>query len=356
MALSDIVSVSITRQTRTPSTASFNDIMIVAEFLAASTTPPMGEDERVLTFNTIDEVSTAGFATTSDVYLAASAIFSQNPRVGQIKVGRKLIVGDGTETWTAALTAVNVYDPEWYGLVACTRTLADQKLVVDWVEAQTKICAVSSGDANILDSSSADDIALYIETSSLARSTVIYHPESDLTSADEFPDAAWLGKMFTYDPGQASWKFKTLAGVSSYSLTPTKRSAVLGKNANIYTVVSGVAITEDGTDGEGEFLDIIRGTDWLKSRIQDLIYAVLLNNPKVPFTDGGIQAVVGAISGQLQDAVNKQFLLPGFTIQYPLASEVSATDKGNRNLPDITFIAQYAGAIHSVELTGTISL
>ena len=353
MPLDDIVQVTITRQTTTPTVQSFNNVLIAAEFLASSITPAFGATERVREYSSLTELSDAGFVTTEPVYLAAQAIFSQNPKIGSVKVGRKLTGGDGTETWTDALAAINVDDSDWYGLVVGTRTLADQQLVATWVEANDKLCGLSSNDSNVIGGTG--DIAEYLQDNSLARTFCIYHPNSDLSATDEWPDAAWIGERFPSDPGTSTWKFKTLAGVSVYTLTTTERNTALGKNCNIYTSTAGVSITEDGTVGEGEFIDVIRGVDALKATIQAGIYTLLVQEETVPYTDQGVKSIESILKGVLQNFVDDGFL-SAFTTSSPLVADVSVIDKGNRLLPDVNFESTLAGAIHAVQVNGVVSL
>jgi hypothetical protein len=40
----------------------------------------------------------------------------------------------------------------------------------------------------------------------------------------------------------------------------------------------------------------------------------------------------------------------------PKVKDVSSADRANRVLPDVTFSATLAGAIHAVEILGTISV
>ena len=356
MSLDDIVNVTITRNTTVPSVQSFSDILIAGEFLASSITPAFGANERVRSYASLPDMATAGFSTTGAVYLGAQAVLSQNPKVSKIYVGRKLTGADGTETWTEALSAIKVDNNDWYGLIVGTRTLAEQQLVATWVEANDKLCGLSSNDSNII--SGSGDIAEYLDTNSLSRTFCFYHPNSDLSATDEFPEGAMLGKIFPKDPGSSSWKFKTLAGVSVYTLTSTERGVALGKNCNIYTEVAGVAITEEGVCGDGTYIDLTRGTDALKADIQAEIYTLLIQLDKVPFTDGGIKSIESILKSVLARYVTSGFLAgsPAPTTSAPLASAVSTIDRGNRTLPDITFEATLAGAIHKVIISGVLSL
>lgn len=105
-------------------------------------------------------------------------------------------------------------------------------------------------------------------------------------------------------------------------------------------------------------MDVMRGTDWLAARIQERVYALLIQNDKVPFTDAGIQAVKGEILAQLQAGVARDFLAsdPEPTCTVPRAADVSAADKGNRQLNNVKFRATLAGALHKVTIEGELNL
>lgn len=173
-----------------------------------------------------------------------------------------------------------------------------------------------------------------------------------------FIDAAIAGLMLPTDPGSETWAFKTLSGVSVDSLTPGQRSNVLSYSANCYQSVAGVAITQMGYVSSGTFIDIVRGRDWLKTRLAEDVFELLASLIKVPFTDAGIAMVEGAIRGVLQEGVTVGLLAsdPAPSVLVPRAADVSSTNKANRILPDVTFTATLAGAIHKVEIDGTISL
>ena len=347
-----IVQVTITRQTTTPSIASFSDALVAAEFLTTDVTPNYGSTERVRLVGKSEYA--VMFASVQVVLDALTAFFSQNPSVTQAYVGRKLTAGEGTETWTEALTAMAADNNAWYGIIAGTRTLADQQLVATYAEANEKLYVAGSNDSNIPDGTG--DIAEYANTNSLDRTAIIYHPDADLSTSDPYPDAAWMGKMFPKDPGSATWDLKTLATVPVYELSTGQQDTVLGKNGNYYISVSDVPITQEGTVGSGEYIDIIRGVDWLKARIQQLVFTPLVQLDKVPFTNVGIQVPVGQLRAALREAVAVGLITEDFVVTFPDVSEVSATDKGNRLLPDVEFTATLAGAIHKTQISGVVSL
>ncbi len=351
--INEIIQVTITRQTAVAQVASFNGILIAEEFLAASITPAFATDERVRSYTSLADIVSAGYTTSSAVYLAGKALFQQNPNPGKIYVGRKLTGGDGSETWTQALTAMLEDSNEWYGFGIGSTTLADLEEAADWSEANKKLMGISDDDSNII--SGTGDIAEYINTNNYDRSFVIYHPAADGSTSDPFANFAWLGKIFPNDPGSANWAHKTLAGVTAYQLTSTERGVIEGKKGNYFSTVAGIDVTLYGWVGSGEYIDIIRGVDWSEARIQELIYQVLINNIKVPFTDDGIQAVDSQLKAALQEGIDVG-LYASYETTVPLAADVSATDKGNRLLPDVEFVAILAGAINKVQVNGIVSL
>lgn len=355
-----IVKVSITRQTTTPQMESFDGILLVQEFLLASTTPVFGATERIREYGSLAEVLAAGFGTTSFIYQAAAKVFSQDISPDRVYVGRKSTGVDGTETWEAALTAMSVdvsYGDKWYGLCVATRLNSDQQDIADWVQANDRLCILASADANIYASGTQTTIADYLKTNSLDRSAVIYSPNVSDSTDDDCPDAAWFGKMFPKDPGGASWAYKTLSGVATYGLTGAQFTLLEGRNANSYSAVAGVPVTRYGTVGSGEYLDVMHGIDWLTARIQNLVFTPIAQLDKVPFTDSGVQIIAGQLRAALEEGVTVGLLAKdSIVISAPKVIDVAADKKAARILPDVTFTAVLAGAIHKTEIEGVVSL
>lgn len=255
------------------------------------------------------------------------------------------------------LQAIRDESDDWYALIYVERTLADQKLLADAIEGMDKIYAIGSADSDIVDttvSADATTIAYYCRANSLARSSVWY-----LTNgATQYPEAGILGNILPLDPGSYTSAFKTLSSITVDNLSDTKQKNALDKNANIYVTVGGVNITREGKVGEGEWLDIIIGVDWLKARMTERLFGILVNTKKLPYTNDGITAVESEISAQLQEAISQGLITPDeeFIITVPRAEDVSVADKGNRILRNVTFSAVLAGAIHAMVVEGTVSL
>lgn len=236
--------------------------------------------------------------------------------------------------------------------VAITRGMdAEMKEIAAWIETQKKIYVLSSNDPEIKSSSSTTDIAAFMESQNYDRTSVVYHSDN----GDTFIEAGWIGETFPYDPGSQTWAYKTISGVASYELTSNERTNILAKDANIYTETAGVDITEQGTVASGEYLDIIRGIDWLEATIAENIFSELVNTRKVPYTNGGVTVIEGLLKESLDEGVTNGLITDDYVTDAPLVADIDSSEKLARNLPDVTFVATLQGAIHTVEIRGTVT-
>ncbi len=355
--IDNIFNITITRTASAPSITGFSGVMVVSEFLASVTSPAFS---RVAVYGSLTEITAAGFATTSAVYLAAQAVFAQNPSTNQIYVGRKLTGVDGTETWTEALTAIALENSDWKFFGIDSTTLADQQMAATWAESNSKIVGFASADANFVDGTG--DIAESIKTSNYDRSFAIYDPLADRTATDKFIEFAEIGKLIGATvapniPGSLQWAYKTLTGPASYVLTTAQYNTATDKNGNIYIPMLGTDNFLFGTVGSGEYIDIIWGVDYLEARLQQDIFALIRGaTTKIPYTDAGIQSVVSTVRSVLDEFVAAGFLNPGYEVTYPLRANISQTDLQNRELKDIAFTATLTGAIYKATINGVVSV
>lgn len=260
-------------------------------------------------------------------------------------------------TVDADIDSINTADSTWYAMVTTSRTSADVANMALKIESMQKIFGIGSSDANIVnttDSADTTTIAAIIKAGAATRSFVIFNSNA----ATQFPECALLGKVLPLNPGSWTAKFKTLAGITVDVATSTQRTNALAKNCTIYTEVGGANITEDGKVGEGEYLDVIVFVDYLQARITEEVYATLVQQAKVPYTDSGIALIQSKINAVLQDGILLGGLAssPAYTITVPKASSISAVDKGARVLTGVKFSAPLAGAIHAVTINGTVTL
>lgn len=282
-----------------------------------------------------------------------------DPFVVTLTEGATLMsIGDpaGTiEDADVALAAITLEDSDWYGICAVDRTQAQVEKIADWTESNTKLFITASADSDILNTTEAADsttIAAYVKDASYVRTAVIY----SALAASSYPDAAWLGRCLPLDAGSITWAFKTLSGITPDTLTATQRTNALAKYANIYETVAGVSITQMGTTGGNEYIDITRGIDWLRSEMQADIYQRLVNQDKIPYTDKGIASIEALVRYALEAGIDRNFIASITSISVPAAADVSAANKTARLLQDVEFTAVLAGAIHTIEVQGVVTV
>lgn len=255
------------------------------------------------------------------------------------------------------LDAVSNSNNDWYGVALTSRAVQDILATADWVEARPKLFGTCSSQEAIINESANDDqssLAYQLFSAGYTRTFLLYHQDAD----DDYPECAWMGRCLPLEPGSETWKFKSLNTIPYSNLNTTQAINAQTKSCNTYQFVGGRNITAEGVVSSGEFIDIIRGVDWLTARIQEFVFFVLVNNNKVPYTDTGIAMIEAEVRRALELGVTNNFLAadPQYTIEVPRAAAVPANDKANRILRNVSFQATLAGAIHFVEIRGVVSV
>lgn len=260
----------------------------------------------------------------------------------------------------AELAQITAQNSTWYGLIlADPQSSARVQLLAGAVETQERIFGITTHDTATGDGASTTDVMFLLNAAQYFRTYSMYSGNQGAHAA-----ATWMGGRFPIDPGAATWAFKTLPGVIVDSLETDFGAAIEAKKGNTYTTVAGAAITFEGTMASGEFIDVIRGRDWLTVRLQERIFSLLINSPKVPFTNPGIDQISSEVSAQMEEGIAAGYLsgdVPdgqdkAYTVTAPKAADVPSADKIQRLLPDVNFEATLAGAIHAVQVNGVIKV
>lgn len=282
---------------------------------------------------------------------------SVTPEIMETQIGLIQLTLTAVNNVSDDLTAINNANSSWYALISTDRTQATVKSIADWVEARIKLFGTASSDPAIINIPAGTDtnsIAAVLNQAGYVRTFVMYHQDADF----DYPEAAWFGRVLPLEPGSETWKFKSLSTISYSNLTTTQSNNALNKKANVYEFIAGVGITENGTVAQGEYIDIIRGIDWLTARIQEFVFSALVNVPKVPYTNAGIAVIQAQVLRALELGISNQFISdnPAPIVTVPLAQDVPPADKANRILRNVRFQATLSGAIHAVVIRGNLSV
>jgi hypothetical protein len=256
------------------------------------------------------------------------------------------------------LAAIKAAINDWYCFLLTSAGTAEVKAAAGWAESNSKIYVQASPETAIVNValSSATDVATYLKGRSEFRTAILFHARHS-----EFADAAWMGARLTFDAGSETWKFVTLAGISSDRLTDTRLSNALAKNANVYSDYGGGSITVEGKDAAGEFIDVIRGRDWQQADMQVELYnavvAATQTTGKLPFTDQGIGTLEGCIRASLQRGVKRKFLAEGsVNVTVPKVDDISTADRAARKVTGIAWSAKLASAVHQGVVSGVVTI
>jgi len=263
------------------------------------------------------------------------------------------VTPDGSPSIAADIAAVQVENDTWYSCHLTNQGKAVITAAAVYIETIYKIMVVASPDTDIYDSGSTTDIAANLQTAGYARTALMYHYKANY----QYPGAAWAGRMLPLDPGSATWKFKTLSSVDYMTFTSSEESAIRDKDCNMYVRIAGISMTQEGVSSAGEFIDITRGTDFIRSRLQEYVFGSMARADKIPYTDKGIAVVESDVNAVMRLSVTKDILAddPVPVVQVPLVANVPANDKTARILRDVEFSGTLAGAIHATQISGTVS-
>jgi len=256
----------------------------------------------------------------------------------------------------ADLTAIESVDPDgWYALLLDSNSEAEILASAAFIEARKKIFLTNTSDTEVVDNVVSNDVMSDLQSFAYARTAIIYSQARLLN----WTGAGWAGNRLPSDPGSSTWAFKTIASVQvDGNLTGGQTSVIESKGGNVYRTIAGVNVTTFGITASGEYIDVTRFIDWLDARIKERIFGVLINNAKIPYTDVGVDLMRGQVLAQLNQGITAGGLAadPAPVVQAPKVADIDPADKANRILPDITFQATLAGAIHQLVISGVLSV
>lgn len=263
--------------------------------------------------------------------------------------------GISPEDWVEAVTACSEENDTWYVLTASTRSIANQTALADYIETQYRWYYTATNAADAKSVGVTTDIGSVIKANAYDRTKAMWSGEA----GSDFPELGHIGLCITYTPGQVDWMYKTIAGVAPDAYSGTVAGVLGTKGYVTYQTLGGVNVTLMANDKSLlEYIDVINLVDWLHARMQEGIYALLVNQPKVPFTPSGATSVQAILLGVLNDQVVIGGLAatPSPVVVVPNPRSLSQADRTGRILSGVTFEATLSGSIRYVKINGTVSI
>jgi len=341
----DYVDVTITREIEAVTRVGFGTLLFIGETDDGTGSAKQGQIVR--SYGNIDEVLNV-FDESDPEYEAALAYFGQEERPDRLYIGFKA----DADSYDAALNDIVDVDDDWYAVAIQSRAEQDILDVAANVNARFKLFLAVTGDEDVKDPLVDTDVGSQILDNTYDRTALFYHSDA----ANQFPECAWAGLILPKDPGTATWAWKQLSGVPTDNLNSAERGALEDQRVTYYVMLAAHPLTFARPTGQlGVFIHLIRAQDWLTFRIAEDMVARLATVDKVPYV-GGDAVIESLLRERLDIAVDREVIAPDYEVTVPPASEQQVSDRAARVYRNVTFRAQLTGAIHRIEIRGTLTV
>ncbi|QXM18456.1 structural protein [Acinetobacter phage Phab24] len=344
LTIDQIVRVVISRETSTKTVRDLQKIAILSEHTRFA--------EAYRRYQSTTAMLADGFLTTDFAYIAAQRIFSQNPQVREVIVGKIVDGGTGVD-YVSEITKLQAEVNDWFFLITDATDDADKIAIATYIETQTAIYVFSDHNTAAI-TSATTDIFSVLKEQSLMQSIGIYVKDTAVVAAE----AALVGKFAVDIIGSNLWLHKTLTTLTPENFGPTEVGYLNSKNALYYTKVGEDSVVEGKANVVGgEKIHVILGSIWLEVRIGEAFWNLLYTKNRILYTNGGIDQFKAVLVTILNQAVDNNILTDDtpFQITVPDANKLTSAERASGVLSKITFRARLAGAIIFVDaVEGTV--
>lgn len=312
----------------------------IDEVLNILKTIAAGEDDKEKTAN----------AKVMPLYMAASLLYMQEDIPDKIAI--MAVSEDADDVLDESL-----WNKEWRQLlIADMRTMEkeDIKAIADIFEAKdSKIFFAHCKDIN--------DFAAFKD---YERTVAFYYADendSDIKGVS-CPPAALVGATAGKAVGSFTYKNVILKGLKALNLTDTEIDNIHKGGGITFVEKAGDKVTSEGTVLSGEYIDIIDSKDWIIQQIEYKTQKTLNSFDKVSYDDNGIAVLENICVDVLNTAYNNGIIAvnengtAAYRVNYAGRSETSLDDRTARRYIMGEFKFSLAGAIHNVEINGTIEI
>lgn len=306
--------------------------------------------DKHLLCGSIEEMKTAGFVDTDPEIQVAKMLLSQNPKPKEFMV----YVGNEKKSLSEQLDSAKDKNAGFYYVLPTTQKPADLHVIGDWVAIQEKILIGSSSS-----------VAALTGRNNIREAFLIHN------QADKFYNSAWLGSVVTKPVGSYTWHYQTplLVQPSNFPLMVLKE--IRNKNGQTISERKGVIYVDNGITTGGQYIDIVQTRDWIKTRLEEAIFALMVRKDKIPYDDRGILMIksemrkvfqIAAQQGMIASVGTEADLAKSdegkyqYKISIPSFSEQVKNDRASRKLRGVDFSFVMLGAIEKIEVNGTITV
>ncbi len=249
------------------------------------------------------------------------------------------------------LADVIAEDGDFYAITTDGESEAQINALAAAVEATERILGVRVRDTDI-GQVGATDVGSDLLLAQYMRTFSIWSGDGVGNIADRV-----FGETLPLDPGSTNWAYITATGVVADKLTSSFEAQLDAKNVNHYQLIAGKGVTLYGKMAGGVYIDIVHGRDWLIQRLREAGFEAVSSRPKLPYTDGGAAVLQNKLMAVFAEGIRRGFLAndPAPQLIMPKVLEQSTADRAARHYAGITFSARIAGAINTLDISGTLT-
>jgi hypothetical protein len=261
---------------------------------------------------------------------------------------------DVTAKIKAILAAANAANSDWYALLTTKTDQTTIAIIADWTSAQEKIFFAATAYDSAFIKKGLARTALYITA-----------------KPEKHPEAAVVGMCLPEDPGSITWKWKSPENVSADDYSTAILKDIRDNNAQTLCERSDVVYTDEGIANDGTYIDILQARDYMKARLEEDLLSLMTTNGKIPYDNTGFAQIESIIRARLTQCGAQGIIARCTTetekkqsdegvymykVSIPKRDDTSANDRAKRALNNVTFTAVLAGAVHTVAISGTITV
>ncbi len=326
-------------------------------------------DSFVITSDSTGASSTLGYALSPASGTDISALI----KCTEATAASASIAGIAAETPAECAAILATQSAAWFGLTFAATNMPSDSEHIDvaaYIEGLDieRLYAITTQDADCLDSTSTTDIMYLLEALDYDRTFTQYSSSSPYAAVSAIARA--FSVNFYANRSTITLMYKSEPGITAESLTETQAQALQDKNGNVFVeCVNDTAILQYGVMASGAYFDEIHGLSWFRDAVQNAVYNLLYTSKtKIPQTDAGQNQIVAAIAGVCREGINNGLIAPGtwnadgfgqlsrgdflkegfYIFTQPMALQDQAT-REHRIAPPIQVAVKLAGAIHEVD-------
>ncbi len=276
------------------------------------------------------------------------------PPIADLEVKDTTVDPGLTNDLTDCETAQALTGLSFYGIAVDRIGEAEAVALAAFVQSRALVAVFASSDSEITKSGTTTDVFSDLKLASYESILPLFAQ----SSTGDFRAAALLGRLLPKDPGSYTAHLKNLVGITADTLSPSEAATVRDKFGTTYTAEAVGNRTNGGKVPSGSYLDTSIGLHFAGARIKENLLGFLDKQDAAPFVQDTIDGAIQTLEATLTDCTKRPNLIfrPGTVNVDPVdVEEVDPADLASRNLP-LTWSAITAGAIHTIAVSGTVSL